>query len=111
MLSDYKRIQTEAANLGLEVNPSKYELYQIRPESEDCRNAYESFCEASPGHCNVKLIKDEDFTLLGAPVLPEAVVNVLTTKIEDLSAILHLKCITKVISRYFASISIAHKII
>ena len=70
--------------MGLEVNPSKCELYFIRPESENCRNAHEKFCEASPGQDNVKLLKDKDLTLLGSPVLPEAIENVLTAKLENL---------------------------
>ena len=84
VLSDYKKILSEAATLGLEVNPSKCELYLVKPESEKCCNAHVSFCEASPGQCNVKLLGDKDLTLLGSPVLPEAVEKVLSAKLADL---------------------------
>ena len=52
VLNDYKLIQSAAESLGLEVNPSKCELYRIRPESTWCINAHEKFCEVSPGQCN-----------------------------------------------------------
>ena len=32
---------------------------------------------ASPGQCNVKLLQNKDLTLLGAPILPEAIITVL----------------------------------
>ena len=67
-----------------EVNASKCELYRIRPVSEECKNAHKKFCEASPGQCNVKLLNNENLTLLGSPVLPEAIKSVLITKLENL---------------------------
>ena len=57
VLKDYKTIQSAAETLGLEVNPSRCELYQIRPESYDCQNIYQKFCDASPGQGKVKLSK------------------------------------------------------
>ena len=60
VLSDYQLIQNAATTLGLKINPSKCELYQIRPESDDCKNAYETFCRAYLGQSNIKLIKDKN---------------------------------------------------
>ena len=84
VLSDYVLIQNAATTLGLEVNASKCELYRIRPVSEECKNAHKKFCEASPRQCNVKLLNNENLTLLGSPVLPEAIKSVLITKLENL---------------------------
>jgi len=84
-LNDYKMIQNVASKIGLEVNPSKCELYCIRPESEECRNAHAKFCQESPGQIKVKLLQNEDLTLLGAPILPEAIFSILNAKLESLN--------------------------
>ena len=48
VLEDYKMIQNAATTLGLTVNSSKCEIYQIRPKSKDCMEVYTQFCNASP---------------------------------------------------------------
>ena len=82
VLSDYKLIQTFATTLGLEVNPSKCEFYQINQKHN--QNVYEKFCNASPGQVNLKLLQAKDLTLLGSPILPEAIESVLKTKLDSL---------------------------
>ena len=84
VLKDYTTIQAAAGTLGLEVNPTKCELYLIRPDTKGSNNTFEKFCNASPGQCNVKLLHSRDLTLLGAPILPEAIQGVLLAKIESL---------------------------
>ena len=81
VLCDNKRIQTEAAKIGLEVNTSKCKLFKSRTESEECQNAFVSFCEASPGCFCLKVLDETNFTLLGAPVLPESIEKILSTKL------------------------------
>ena len=84
VLNDYKSIQASATSLGLEVNPTKCELFEINPSPNNSDNAYLKFCEASTGQCKVKLLSDHDLTLLGAPILPAAIESVLNKKLEDL---------------------------
>ena len=84
VLHDYKMIQNTGKNLGLEVNSTKCELYCIRPESIDTSNIYEKFCSASPNQINLILLQDKDLTLLGAPILQDAIESTLTAKLKSL---------------------------
>ena len=45
VLADYKKILEAGESLGLNVNPSKCELCLLEPQSEECINALETFCE------------------------------------------------------------------
>ena len=84
VLNDYKMIQVAARSIGLEVNPTKCELYHINPSSNDTNQVHQKFCDASPGQCQVKVLSDCDLTLLGAPLLPEAIIASLASKLENL---------------------------
>ena len=81
VLNDYKEILKALSSHGLEVNPFKCELFLIKPQSEDCINALSSFREISE---EMKLVEKENLTLLGAPIFPEAIDNVLEAKLENL---------------------------
>ena len=85
VLKDYQFIQTVAATHGLELNPSKCKLFIIGSEANDSSNVYQKFCDASPGQCRIKLLQKDTLTLLGSPVLPEAIKSVLKAKIESLN--------------------------
>ena len=77
VLSDYNKILKALISHGLEVNPSKCELFLINPQSEECFNALTSLREVTDG---IKLVEKKDLTLLGAPIFPEAIDNVLEAK-------------------------------
>ena len=81
VLTDYQRILEAGKTLGLNVNPSKCELCLLDPQSSECSNALNKFCEFTDG---VRLVQKEDLTLLGAAILPEAFDNMLTSKREKL---------------------------
>ena len=63
------------------MNPSKCELYIIDPQSDKTRRTHRDFCKLTEG---IKLINKEELTLLGAPILPEAIVGALNPKLESL---------------------------
>ena len=81
VISDYQKILQVVDSLGLSVNPAKCELYLIKPTTIECKNAHKTFCDLTEG---VRLIKDDELTLLGAPILPEAIGGVLKPKLESL---------------------------
>ena len=81
VLSDYQQILKALSTHGLEVNPSKCELFLINPQSDECINALASFRKITDG---IKLVEKEDLTLLGAPIFPEGINKVLESKLEDL---------------------------
>ena len=81
VLADYKKILACSNTLGLNVNPKKCELYIVDPQSEGSKNALRKFCELKEG---IKLIQKNTLTLLGAPILPEAIEGVLNPKLEEL---------------------------
>ena len=56
--------------MGLNVNPSKCELCILDPQSEECSNALERFCNLTDG---VRLIPKEQLTLLGSAICPEGI--------------------------------------
>jgi hypothetical protein len=77
VVKDYKKIMESSKLLGLELNPSKSELFQISALSEISENAISKF----PG---VQEISAKELKLLGAPILPEANEEVLQPKLESL---------------------------
>ena len=81
VLRDFTNIMKAAESHGLEVNATKCELFLIRPSQSSHLNTLNSFNEIKSG---VKLVKSHELTLLGAPILPEAIEGVLSKKIEDL---------------------------
>ena len=81
VMEDYKKILQCSDSLGLSVNPNKCEIYIIDPDSQECKNAWKNFCKFTEG---IKLIQKHDLTLLGAPILPEAIEGVLNSKLESL---------------------------
>ena len=66
---------------GLQVNPSKSELYLVNPESNGSTQVQESFNLIMPG---IKMISKSDLKLLGAPIYVEAIEQVLEDKIQTL---------------------------
>ena len=81
VLDDYKKIISAANSHGLEVNPTKCELHIINPHSLNASAVLDIFNQITKG---VKLVKNEDLTLLGAPIYPEGIPNVLNPKLENL---------------------------
>jgi len=81
VIDDYREILKALHSHGLEVNPTKCELFLIRPESNECIQALSSFKSITEG---VKLLNKSDLTLLGAPIFPEATLSVLESKLENL---------------------------
>ena len=81
VLADYKKILDAGESLGLNVNPSKCELCLLDPQSEDCSNALERFCNLTEG---VKLVSKEQLTLLDSSILPEGIVTMLEPKLQKL---------------------------
>ena len=68
VLANYRMTLEAGRELGLNVNPSKCELCLLDPQSLECLNTLESFCNLTNGVC---LIPKEDLTLFGAAILPE----------------------------------------
>ena len=81
VLADYREILKALESHGLAVNPTKCELHLIKPQSEECKDALESFRRITPG---VVLVDKANLTLLGAPIYPEGIEAVLELKIENL---------------------------
>ena len=81
VLSNYNNILKALSTHWLEVNPSKCELFLIKPKSEDCIKAFASFREIADG---IQLVCKDNLTLLGALIFPEAIDKVLESKLEDL---------------------------
>ena len=81
VLADYAKIQAAKNSLGLSVNPSKTELLLVKPVHLNPSEVLDKFNQLTPG---IKLIKDEDLTLLGAPINIEGISKVLKPKLESL---------------------------
>ena len=81
VIQDYNKILNGTSSLGLEVNPGKYELFQVNSYSEECLNAHEESNTLTPG---VKLLAKNNLTLLGAPIFPEAIESIMKPKLEKL---------------------------
>lgn len=81
VLQDYNNILKALDSHGLQVNPRKCEIFLIKPQSKECKNALEAFQSLTEG---VKLVEKEDLMLLGAPIFPEALGSVLESKLDNL---------------------------
>ena len=81
VLKDAKMILNIYESHGLQVNPSKSELYLVNPESNGSTQVQESFNLIMPG---IKMISKSDLKLLGAPIYVEAIEQVLEDKIQTL---------------------------
>ena len=81
VLADYNKILAAENSLGLAVNPSKTELLLVKPIHLNPYVVLDQFNQLTPG---IKLIKEEDLTLLGAPINIEGISKVLKTKLESL---------------------------
>ena len=79
VLEDATKITNVLQSHGLEVNPSKSELFLINPESHN--GTCESFNSIMNG---IKIIQKSDLTLLGAPIFVEGIKPVLESKIKKL---------------------------
>ena len=81
VLEDFKLIRENMKRLGLEINPAKCELLLVNYASEEGREAVKKFEDLCPG---IKILDKSNFTLLGAPVFPEAIECTLRKKMNDL---------------------------
>ena len=81
VLEDYQEILKALESHGLAINPTKCELHLINPQTEECKNALQSFQNITPG---VKLVDKENLTLLGSPIYLEGIEAVLESKLENL---------------------------
>ena len=64
---------------SLEANPSKCEIFLIKPQSNECIHALRSF--KSITDC-VKQVEKCDLTLLSTPIFPEAILGVLEQNLK-----------------------------
>ena len=78
---DFETIKSASSSLGLEVNPGKCELMVVDQLSQEDTALLAKFCSENP---EMRLIGNEDLTLLGSPVLPETIEKVLRSKLESL---------------------------
>ena len=81
VLSDYAKIQSAEKELGLAINPSKTELLLVNSVQKDPQEILDSFNLVTPG---IKLIDEDALTLLGAPIMPGGIANILSSKQECL---------------------------
>ena len=78
-MSDYKKIKDASKSLGLEVNPGKCEILLIRPKENDI-SSIANFREIAP---EIREISMDNLTMLGSPIMPEAIDGVLQSKLES----------------------------
>ena len=79
VMSDYKKIKDASNSLGLEVNPGKCEIMLIRPK-EDENSTIAKFRELAP---EIREINVDNLTMLGSPIMVEAINGVLQSKLES----------------------------
>ncbi|KAI5643342.1 hypothetical protein NE865_04760 [Phthorimaea operculella] len=72
--SDVKTLITELSHLGLQVNPSKCEIFSC---GEEANNNIAIFNSLMPG---VRTLNENTLALLGAPIFPNAIPAALETK-------------------------------
>lgn len=86
VLGDINRLLPALQSIGLEINPSKCEIYHCDPVSARYASSFQSVL---PG---IKVIAESTFSLLGAPIFSEGVSSALQAKIIALKSSLgHLK--------------------
>ena len=84
VLSDLDRIIAAGDSLGLHIKPSKCELFFLSPDGSRGyanQEVLEAFRQRAP---EIKVLKEEDLTLLGAPITEKALEGVMMKKLEDL---------------------------
>ena len=81
VISDFEKIKKASTTLGLEVNLKKCELVIVDQQSQENTDLLNNFCNENP---DIKRIGQEELNLLGAPVMPESIEKVLTSKLESL---------------------------
>ena len=84
VLSDLDKIIAAGDSLGLHIKPSKCELFFISPDGSRGnvhQEALEAFRQRAP---EIKVLKEEDLTLLGAPITEKALEGVMIKKLQDL---------------------------
>ena len=76
-------VHVASSDLGLQINAKKCELYVVKSgTSEDSSVQIEEMKNIAPG---IRILSDQDLTLLGAPILEASGNTVLLAKLEDLS--------------------------
>ena len=81
VIADFQKIKAASETLGLDINNKKCELMVIDQQSPENTTLLQNFCENNPA---IRVIGNKDLTLLGAPVSPEAIEEVLNSKLESL---------------------------
>ena len=79
VMADFKKIKDAKNSLGLEINPGKCEILLIRPMG-DVDSTIGKFRELAP---QIKEISMDNLTLLGSPIMVEAIDGVLQSKLES----------------------------
>ena len=81
VLADLKKIVSTSRTLGLQVNAKKYEVYKNENAGGTRNPATELVLDEIKLQApNIKLLTDDQLTLLGAPVLNAAADSVLMSK-------------------------------
>ena len=86
--ADLARIIAASQDLGLQINSKKCELYIVNASMEaaslspETRAQLDQIKLTAPG---IRILEDQDLTLLGAPILEESGNDVLLSKLQDLS--------------------------
>ena len=84
VLEDFIKILDAANSLGLEVNTEKCEIMLLQGQTISDSRAQEilaPFVQRAP---DIKILKEEDLTLLGAPITEASIDGVLREKLEAL---------------------------
>ena len=82
VLEDLLKIKEIVNSHGLELNPTKCELFLVNPEDDmyvtNIRNHFNEVCKG------IKVVQEQNLSLLGAPKLAEAIGSILEPKLENL---------------------------
>ena len=81
VLNDFRKLINISSTIGLEINPSKCEIFSCSTLSKDILN---SFQDIAPG---LKIISRSDLTILGSPVFLEAVPSIADQKLLQLETL------------------------
>jgi hypothetical protein len=81
VIRDFENIKKASTTLGLDINMKKCELVIVDQQSEENTALLNNFCKENPA---ITRVGQEELTLLGAPVMPESIEAVLTSKLESL---------------------------
>lgn len=78
VLADFQKLIAECKSIGLDINPSKCELYFCSTIDEIVMSAFE---KVAPG---IKIVCRPELTLLGTPIMLEGIENIAQKKLESI---------------------------